>query len=166
MNRSLSPSSGVMNPKPFASLNHFTVPVAIKNTSLAKLTNGQGRRLSATELVLTHEQFSGVPPRSPKPSRSDHPAPVGASPVRLDRAGVLDRLSGRLVASCRRCLFPFLFQHASFLDESLALELGPRRLSLALRHRTPRLSRVSPAQAGTNMPDQRNDSTLWTSMPR
>ena len=27
--RSLPPSSGVMNPYPFASLNHFTVPVAI-----------------------------------------------------------------------------------------------------------------------------------------
>src|SRR6516164_7732926 len=27
--RSSLPSSGVMNPKPFASLNHFTVPVAI-----------------------------------------------------------------------------------------------------------------------------------------
>src|SRR5437879_2675351 len=28
-NRSSPPPSGVMNPKPFASLNHFTVPVAI-----------------------------------------------------------------------------------------------------------------------------------------
>src|ERR1700738_5141084 len=28
-NRSSPPSSGVMNPKPFASLNHLTVPVAI-----------------------------------------------------------------------------------------------------------------------------------------
>jgi len=28
-NRSSPPSSGVINPKPFASLNHFTVPVAI-----------------------------------------------------------------------------------------------------------------------------------------
>src|SRR5262245_16598165 len=27
--RSLPPSSGVMNPKPFESLNHFTVPVAM-----------------------------------------------------------------------------------------------------------------------------------------
>jgi hypothetical protein len=29
-NRSSPPSSGVMNPKPFASLNHLTVPVAIE----------------------------------------------------------------------------------------------------------------------------------------
>src|SRR3954462_8454222 len=34
MNRSLPPSSGVMNPYPFASLNHFTVPVAIKTPPL------------------------------------------------------------------------------------------------------------------------------------
>jgi len=30
---SFPPSSGVMNPKPFSSLNHFTTPVAINNTS-------------------------------------------------------------------------------------------------------------------------------------
>src|SRR3954466_6326233 len=34
-NRSLPPSSGVMNPKPFASLNHFTVPFAIALTPQA-----------------------------------------------------------------------------------------------------------------------------------
>src|ERR671915_2516159 len=33
-NRSFVPSSGVMNPYPLLSLNHFTVPLAIKNTSL------------------------------------------------------------------------------------------------------------------------------------
>src|SRR5436309_15835232 len=32
-NRSSPPPSGVMNPKPFASLNHFTVPVAISGNS-------------------------------------------------------------------------------------------------------------------------------------
>src|SRR6185503_17304022 len=32
-NASLPPSSGVMNPKPFSSLNHFTTPVANPNTS-------------------------------------------------------------------------------------------------------------------------------------
>src|SRR5262247_1223606 len=31
--RSLPPSSGVMNPKPFASLNHFTLPVAMSLNS-------------------------------------------------------------------------------------------------------------------------------------
>jgi hypothetical protein len=30
-----------MNPNPFASLNHFTVPVAIKNTSLAVSRTGK-----------------------------------------------------------------------------------------------------------------------------
>src|SRR5579875_1132425 len=32
-NRSRPPSSGVMNPKPLSSLNHFTVPVAISHPS-------------------------------------------------------------------------------------------------------------------------------------
>src|ERR687889_1960577 len=32
-NASFPPSSGVMNPKPFSSLNHFTTPVANPNTS-------------------------------------------------------------------------------------------------------------------------------------
>src|SRR5205823_15028920 len=34
-NRSSPPPSGVINPKPFASLNHFTVPVAIVGNSLS-----------------------------------------------------------------------------------------------------------------------------------
>src|SRR5438094_7890200 len=34
-NRSSPPPSGVMKPKPFASLNHFTVPVAIVGNSLS-----------------------------------------------------------------------------------------------------------------------------------
>src|SRR5260221_7623559 len=34
--RSLPPSSGAMNPKPFESLNHLTVPVAIALPSLSK----------------------------------------------------------------------------------------------------------------------------------
>src|SRR5918911_2511832 len=32
-NTSLPPSAGAMKPYPFESLNHFTVPVAIQNTS-------------------------------------------------------------------------------------------------------------------------------------
>jgi hypothetical protein len=51
--------------------------------------------------------------------------------------GVVHRLSRRFVASWRRCLFPFPFQRASFPDEPLALELGPRRLSLALHQAFP-----------------------------
>src|SRR2546421_7567946 len=34
-NRSSPPPSGVIKPKPFASLNHFTVPVAIVGNSLS-----------------------------------------------------------------------------------------------------------------------------------
>src|SRR5579872_4252929 len=43
-NTSLPPSAGVMNPNPLASLNHFTVPVAIENTSPRQLKNGQRKR--------------------------------------------------------------------------------------------------------------------------
>src|SRR5919106_4549375 len=57
--RSLPPPSGVMNPKPFESLNHFTVPVAMSYPLLevAVLTrlseprfghDGQGRESTAT----------------------------------------------------------------------------------------------------------------------
>src|SRR6266852_3851928 len=41
---SLLPSAGVMNPKPFESLNHFTVPVAIEITPPSAFKNGQRRR--------------------------------------------------------------------------------------------------------------------------
>ena len=44
-NRSFPPSSGVMKPKPFSSLNHFTVPVAIWVCSLREfdvLRNAEG----------------------------------------------------------------------------------------------------------------------------
>src|SRR2546422_6081447 len=55
-NRSLPPSSGVMNPKPLESLNHFTVPVDIFNFLLYRLSGGtrpetgkgSGRELTAT----------------------------------------------------------------------------------------------------------------------
>src|SRR5829696_2722783 len=43
--RSLPPSSGVMKPKPFSSLNHFTVPVAMMLCSLREivvLRNAEG----------------------------------------------------------------------------------------------------------------------------
>src|SRR5439155_22770283 len=43
-NRSLPPSSGVMNPYPLSALNHFTVPVAIRKTPPPLLRNGQRRR--------------------------------------------------------------------------------------------------------------------------
>src|SRR5438105_6812043 len=57
-NRSLSPSSGVMNPKPFGSLNHFTVPVAIKTPPLP--THERARKtLRATELALATTHRSG-----------------------------------------------------------------------------------------------------------
>src|SRR5579863_3994744 len=49
---SLPPSVGVMKPKPFASLNHFTVPVAMqKHLLLPKSRTGRGWRGSAQPLL-------------------------------------------------------------------------------------------------------------------
>src|SRR5579875_2127212 len=39
-NRSRPPSSGVMNPKPLSSLNHFTVPVAIAQSLTCRSAGG------------------------------------------------------------------------------------------------------------------------------
>src|SRR5215217_6668623 len=41
-NASLPPSSGVMNPKPFSSLNHFTTPVANPDTSSTMNPDARG----------------------------------------------------------------------------------------------------------------------------
>jgi len=43
-NRSSPPSSGVMNPKPFASLNHLTVPVAIPTSPVTHVTTTSPRK--------------------------------------------------------------------------------------------------------------------------
>src|SRR5438552_18656071 len=51
MNRSFPPSSGVMNPYPFESLNHLTVPDAIKTPPLPTHERA-GKRTCATELAL------------------------------------------------------------------------------------------------------------------
>src|SRR5438093_13553075 len=102
MNRSFPPSSGVMNPYPFESLNHLTVPVAIKNTSLAKFTNGQGKRASATELALFLVQGSRF----------------------------FDRLLSGPARRGGRLLFLAL-QRALLFDPPFALQLRHRCLSLA-----------------------------------
>src|SRR3954470_1966827 len=41
-----------MNPYPFASLNHFTIPVAMKKHLLYQLTNGSGKHFSPTRYSL------------------------------------------------------------------------------------------------------------------
>jgi hypothetical protein len=41
-----------MNPYPFASLNHFTVPVAMKKHLLYQLTNGRWEAFSPTRYSL------------------------------------------------------------------------------------------------------------------
>src|SRR5919204_5234482 len=47
-NTSLPPSAGVMKPYPFASLNHFTVPVAIQKHLLYHEGTGRGGAHRAT----------------------------------------------------------------------------------------------------------------------
>src|SRR4051794_13891952 len=46
-NASLLPSSGVMNPKPFSSLNHFTTPVAIFDSAPHRSSMREGHCLPA-----------------------------------------------------------------------------------------------------------------------
>src|SRR5688500_6146630 len=96
--RSFSPPSGAMKPKPFESLNHFTVPVAIKNTSLTtheRVKEGDGPPKRALVVTHTVAAFSGTASRrlSRHPSGcesfievpSDRPRSVGC--VRDHRAG-------------------------------------------------------------------------------
>src|ERR687884_117587 len=63
-NTSFPPSAGVMNPYPFASLNHFTVPVAIQ-TPPPPRKNGQRTReprvdheaaVAAADRLVDHER--------------------------------------------------------------------------------------------------------------
>src|ERR671930_536587 len=48
--RSLPPSSGVMKPKPFSSLNHFTVPVAIAGSSTGVLCAADAEDAASNDL--------------------------------------------------------------------------------------------------------------------
>src|SRR2546423_2633562 len=67
-NKSLPESSGVMNPKPLSSLNHFTVPVAIFSPSgLCALRNAEGAEATTAETRGT--PLSGrLPDPSEQPS--------------------------------------------------------------------------------------------------
>src|SRR6185436_16228218 len=70
-NRSSPPPSGVMNPKPFASLNHLTVPVAICNVP-KKIEKG---------LSPKHRVESLSPKNEPQIAVLAEPKPVqGAGP--------------------------------------------------------------------------------------
>src|ERR671915_1094809 len=60
-NASFPPSSGVMNPKPFSSLNHLTTPVAIQHLLTA---------VPMREVVLPGTAFPHAPPQ---PLRHDGP---------------------------------------------------------------------------------------------
>src|SRR5581483_8923518 len=79
-NTSFPPSAGVMNPYPFASLNHFTVPVAIQ-TPPPPRKNGQRKRTPRNRYSLVsavNRSTTVAPPRPAqvaewRSSGSEHP---------------------------------------------------------------------------------------------
>ncbi|SPA30361.1 hypothetical protein CBM2637_B100193 [Cupriavidus taiwanensis] len=58
-NRSLPPASGVMKPKPFESLNHFTVPVSMLDSSIS-FSHRQKRRQGMTIKEDTRRKSGAV----------------------------------------------------------------------------------------------------------
>src|SRR3954465_14834758 len=77
-NRSLPWSSGVMNPNPFSSLNHFTVPVAMGSSLGGRvLRNAGGAKATTTDAGTTSpDRLPGTMPIS---------LPWSASRRRFDR---------------------------------------------------------------------------------
>src|SRR3954469_14504153 len=59
--RSLPGSSGVMKPKPFSSLNHFTVPVGMCLLPPAQVLNDRGGCNEATTCVRLHNFAERMP---------------------------------------------------------------------------------------------------------
>src|SRR6185436_17822602 len=72
-NRSSPPPSGVMNPKPFASLNHLTVPVAICNVP-KKIEKGLSPKHRVESLSPKNEPQTAVL-AEPKPVQGAGPYP-------------------------------------------------------------------------------------------
>ena len=62
-NRSSPPPSGVMKPKPFASLNHLTVPVAIPLPTFQSLARMSGKSCSGLRNAQRCLRFKAVLPR-------------------------------------------------------------------------------------------------------
>ena len=63
-NKSSSPSSGVIKPKPFASLNHLTVPVAILHPCINRRVRPNNKSLNKSQGLLTSshaERLSSAP---------------------------------------------------------------------------------------------------------
>src|SRR5436309_2407952 len=126
MKRSLPPSSGVMNPYPFESLNHFTIPVAIEKHLPCQLTNGQGRRCAQPnslwiDFKIAEIRAAGAPVRR-----------MAYRGRRSDRS--VDRLSRRCddaLARSRSCLLLLEFQGATLLHLALSRHLRERGLPLA-----------------------------------
>ena len=82
-----SPPSGVMNPYPFASLNHFTVPCAMENTSLTHSRTRKEGAVAQTGLALCHSTVAAAR-RSAAARRRVRPGPSWRRPTtaRVPRA--------------------------------------------------------------------------------
>src|ERR1700733_6035264 len=76
-NRSRPPSSGVMKPKPFSSLNHLTVPVGIVELSSVARKVLLPRRMCRPEPAPTYTAHRGRPYRSVNLQHMEDPMPLG-----------------------------------------------------------------------------------------
>src|SRR5215208_3725394 len=75
-NASFPPSSGVMNPKPFSSLNHFTTPVAIQHLLTLTLDARGG---AAGHCLPACSTARGADRRGVYTRGGGRPQPVGAA---------------------------------------------------------------------------------------
>src|SRR5258708_34799407 len=128
-NRSLHDSSGVMKPKPFSSLNHFTVPVAMW-TSTGVVVLRSRRTLREADSAGAGTTFAGL---SPAERRARYQA---------------DRVIARLVrdqwSACRsRVTLDRRATLVSVIDEGsgvVASDDAPRRALFGIGHRPRRCS--------------------------
>src|SRR5829696_823905 len=100
--RSLPPSSGVMKPKPFSSLNHFTVPVAMMLCSLREvvvLRNAEGADASTANAGTALRPGSCPAPESLRVDGSRSFCRHG--PEHVDLRGPARRRDGRQHAGQR-----------------------------------------------------------------
>src|SRR4051794_27360593 len=77
-NASLLPSSGVMNPKPFSSLNHLTTPVAMRHSSCL---HACARGAAGTAFPHTTMPPWGRPERASCTSRAQWAGPCAPPPA-------------------------------------------------------------------------------------
>src|SRR5688572_5933392 len=85
--RSSPPPSGVMNPKPFESLNHFTVPVAMDALPFKKKLNRASEALTMSNFQASKEPHQQHRGRHSQEVRTKHAATVYVSLIGVKLAG-------------------------------------------------------------------------------